>query len=351
MKRDSLSVKTNPIKYSFGLDVSKEKIDVSFCILDDKQQVKVYGSHSFANTNKGITDLFLWSRNKCKEIIPTVYILEPTGIYHENVAWYLHDHDCPVSVVLPNKVHYYKKSLGLRSKNDSIDAFGLAKMGAEQNLSLWEKPDKTLRELRSITRHREDLVTDKTIILNRLEAVEFCHEGSALMLKQLKKQLALFEKQIDEIDQLIKETIEENADLKERFDKILVIKGVGLITLTTIIAETNGFDLITNQRQLTSYAGYDIIENQSGQHTGKTRISKQGNSHIRRILHMPAFLVVKYEPQFANLYERVYERTKIKMKAYVAVQRKLLILIYALWKNGTAYQSIAQPVIASKLCA
>lgn len=351
MKSNSLSVKTSPVKYSFGLDVSKAKIDVSFCTLDDQQQVKVYGSHSFSNTNKGFVELLLWCHKKCKETLPTVYILEATGVYHEHVAWFLHDHDCAVSIVLPNKACHYKKSLGLRSKTDSIDAFGLAKMGAEQNLPLWETPDKTLRELRIITRHREDLVTDKTIILNRLESFEFCHNGSALMIKQLKKQLSLIEKQIEEIDQLVKETVEENAELKARFDKILAIKGVGLITLATIISETDGFSLITNQRQLTSYAGYDIIENQSGNHTGKTRISKQGNSHIRRILHMPAFLVVKYEPQFANLFERVYERTKIKMKAYVAVQRKLLILIYALWKNGTVYQSTAQPVIASKLCA
>jgi transposase len=195
------------------------------------------------------------------------------------------------------------------------------------------------------------LVTDKTIINNRLEALEHSHDVSPILLKQLKKQLSLLDKQIEEIDHLIKDTVEENVALKERFEKILVIKGVGLITLATIVAETNGFSLMTNQRQLTSYAGYDIIENQSGKHTGKTRISKQGNSRIRRILHMPAFSAVKHEPLFTNLYERVYERTKIKMKAYVAVQRKLLILIYSLWKNGTVYQSTMQSVNASKLCA
>jgi transposase len=53
---------------------------------------------------------------------------------------------------------------------------------------------------------------------------------------------------------------------------------------------------------------------------------------------MPAFSVVSnHEPVFESLYERVYERTKIKMKAYVAVQRKLLVLIYTLWKNETEY--------------
>ncbi len=60
-----------------------------------------------------------------------------------------------------------------------------------------------------------------------------------------------------------------------------------------------------------------------------------GNSHIRRLLFMPAFNVVKYHVvPFADLYERVYNRRMIKMKAYVAVQRKLFILIYTLWKKN-----------------
>jgi transposase len=44
-----------------------------------------------------------------------------------------------------------------------------------------------------------------------------------------------------------------------------------------------------NQRNLVSYAGYDLVENQSGTRSGKTRISKQGNHRIRRVLHLPAF--------------------------------------------------------------
>jgi len=47
--------------------------------------------------------------------------------------------------------------------------------------------------------------------------------------------------------------------------------------------------------------------------------------------------MVKYEPQFKQLFERILKRTGIKMKAYVAVQRKALLLIYALFKNDTPY--------------
>jgi len=81
-------------------------------------------------------------------------------------------------------------------------------------------------------------------------------------------------------------------------------------------------------RQLVSYASYDIVENQSGKTYGKTKISKRGNSHIRRALHMPAFSVVRYNPNnFEQLYQRAYASSGNKIKGYVAAQRKILIMI------------------------
>jgi transposase len=72
---------------------------------------------------------------------------------------------------------------------------------------------------------------------------------------------------------------------------------------------------------------------------GKTRISKQGNSHIRRILYMPALQAVRRSvPVCKALYERLTGKGKKKMIAYVAVQKKLLILIYTLWKKDEVWQ-------------
>jgi transposase len=159
------------------------------------------------------------------------------------------------------------------------------------------------------------------------------------IVKNLEEIIALLDKQIKENEKMIKQKIKSDHFINEKVEKIIEIKGVGIITVATILAETNCFEMFINHRQLVSYAGYDIIENQSGKHVGRTKISKKGNSHIRRILHMPALSVVSNgEPVFCNLYERVFERTKIKMKGYVAVQRELLCLIYALWKKGAKYE-------------
>src|SRR5690606_10806618 len=130
-------------------------------------------------------------------------------------------------------------------------------------------------------------------------------------------------KQIDAIGKAIEKHIMSNPVVAKKVAGICLIKGLGVLTVAVRIAETNGFILFKNARQLVSYAGYDTIENQSGNHIGKTKISKKGNSKIRRAMHLPAFNVVRYkENPFADLYKRTLSKHSIKMKSYVAVQKK-----------------------------
>jgi transposase len=91
---------------------------------------------------------------------------------------------------------------------------------------------------------------------------------------------------------------------------------------------------------LVSYSGYDVVENQSGTHRGRTKISKKDNSRLRRILHLPAFMAVRFgEPACQGLYQRVYTSSKVKMKANVAVQKRLLLMVCALWRKGCEYEA------------
>ena len=142
------------------------------------------------------------------------------------------------------------------------------------------------------------------------------------------------------LKRLLKSMWLSNDEVADKVKKITKIKGVGVLTIATLIAETNGFALFSTAPQLVSYAGYDVVENQSGNHKGKTRISKKGNSRIRRALHMPALSVVRWEQTpFLNLFERTLEKHNLKMKSYVAVQKKLLVVIYALWKKNEEYDN------------
>jgi transposase len=326
-------------KYSIGLDVSSKKINACLSFIDDMQNVKVISSKVINNTKKGFEELIIWGKKHRKdENYGLIIGMEATGIYYEECAYYLFSKGYSVVVVLPNKAKKYMQAMGLKSKNDIIDAKGLAQMFAERQFDLWQPMGKFFYELRSMTRHQEALQNIKTVFNNQLHALKRGVYVEKTVVKQLQKQIDLANKQIEEIEAKIIAHIKSNPEIERRVNNIVVMKGVGILTVAVLVAETNGFILFENARQLVSFSGYDVIENQSGSHKGKTKISKKGNSHIRRILHLPSFSVVRLEvAPFVNLYKRTFENHKIKMKSYVAVQKKLLVMIYALWKNDVPF--------------
>ena len=231
------------------------------------------------------------------------------------------------------------KASRYRSKNDKIDAQGLAVMGLQQTFKAWQPCSTQIYTLRSLTRQLEALQNSKTVFNNELEAATYSAFSSEIVTKSLQSLIGSVEEQIRFAKKEIERIITDDPVFSAKYKLIEPIKGMGLITFATIVAETGGFELFNSRSQLVCYAGYDVIENQSGKRVGKTRISKKGNTHIRRIMHMASLNMVRYkEPVFSGLYERVFDRTKIKMKAYVAVQRKLLCLFYTLWKNNTVYE-------------
>ncbi len=337
-KKTSPKSENDYLKYSVGTDISKDKFDACISMIDREQRVKVVATRVFKNSLVGFNEFYKWQQSICKLSLPVVFAMEATGVYYEQLAWFLHRKELFLSVILPNKSKRYMQSLGIKSKNDKIDAKGLSRMAAEQRLERWVAPSEAIVELRSITRHRESLQGSRTRFNNQLSALrsgEFVNES---VESDLLDMISLLDKQIKRTEKLIVEQLKSDKELKEGSEIITEIKGVSSVSAATVLAETNCFEMFTNQNQLTSYAGYDVIENQSGKHVGKTKISKKGNAHIRRIMHMPALNVVTFgEPVFVNLYERVYARSKIKMKGYVAVQRELLCLMYTLWKKKEKY--------------
>lgn len=326
------------LSQNLGVDVSKDTLDVAFSTIDMQQHVKVKASRKFANTIAGFNQLQKWMESKRVKDVELRILMEATGIYYEQIAWFLYEKEYAVSVVLPTKAKRYLQAIGNKSKNDKIDANGLARMGLEQRLPLWQPLSKNIYRLRLLTRQLEDFNNQRTVFLNQLHALSHSAYAVKEVEKTLKKMVKELEKGISQLEKAIEKHIKEDEVLSSKADKILSIKGVGLKTIAVLLAETNGFATFENQGQLVSYSGYDIIENQSGQRSGKTRMSKKGNAHIRRAMHMPAFGVVRNQvAPFASLYERLIRKGKTKMQAYVAVQRKLLILIWALWRKDEAY--------------
>lgn len=327
------------LKYSVGIDVGCKELYVCISSIDSEQKVVIKGSTKFANSVSGFKSLVSWAaKHRKQEEVSLVYVMEATGVYYEELAHFLHSSGALASVVVPNKAKNYLKSLGNGSKNDKIDAAGLSRMGAERALDLWKPYSEGTYELRSLTRHHESLQESRTRFMNQRHAIKHSHYQADTIIQNIESLIELLDKQLDELEKAIVQKVKSDTNLNDKWQKISPIFGIGMLSFATIAAETNGFELFDNYKQLVSYAGYDVIENQSGNHKGKTKISKKGNAHLRRILYMPAIVAVKKEGSiFEKLYNRIFDRTKIKMKGYVAVQKKLLIIIFFLWKKDEKY--------------
>lgn len=329
------------LKYSVGLDISAKTINACISVIDAVQKVAVKSSCKIDNTVSGFKQLHQWIAKHYKQKdLPLTIAMEATGVYYENCALFLFKTGYNVAVLLPNKAKKWLQAEGLKSKNDKIDAQGLSKMGAEKALELWQPAAEYYYQLRSLTRHYQALQEQKTALCNQVHAQEHSMYQNKQVMKQLKQFIALIDKQIADLSASIEMQITSDTITAKKVENICRIKGLGLLTVAVILAETNGFALFENAPQLVSYAGYDVIENQSGNRKGKTKISKKGNSRIRRAMNMPALSVVKYKQKpFVELFERTYEKHHVKMKSYVAVQKKLLVIIYGVWKNNKSFNA------------
>src|SRR4030095_6365584 len=144
-------------------------------------------------------------------------------------------------------------------------------------------------------------------------------------LHRIKALIKFLDKQVAEILKELTELVKQDHQVNESMDVICSISGVGRLTAATVLGETNGFELIRNKRQLTSYAGFDVKEKQSGTSIkGKPRISKKGNRHLRKAMHLPALEAIRKDERFKAIFARLVAKHGVKMKAVVAVQRRLL---------------------------
>lgn len=185
------------------------------------------------------------------------------------------------------------------------------------------------------------MIREHTAALNRLHA--YSHQGHPHKdcIDRTNRLIVFYQAQIAEIEDQIQKIVRADPLLSRRISYIESIKGVGFLTAVIIIAETNGFATFTGIKQVVSFAGLDVKIRQSGKWKGKSRISKCGNSHIRKALYLPSLSKITHDNNTKLFYERLVEKKGIKMVAGVAVQRKLLALIYTLWKKQQMFDASA----------
>lgn len=326
------------VRQVVGIDVAQKELVVCFGRMYDDWAPELFANKTFANTAKGFGTLILWVKKLAEQSCPVRYVMEATGVYHESLAYFLEEKGCEVSIVLPNKISNYFRTLEVKTITDKTASEAITRFGLERKLDRWKRPAEIFRKLKQKTRERDQLVGERTLVKNQLHAEQTEAYPGKESITRMKTRIILLNTQVSEIKEEMNALVKQDKGVNKSVDLISSIPGVGILTAVTVLAETNGFELIRNKRQLTSYAGLDVKEKLSGTSVkGKPRISKKGNRYLRKAMHMPALTAIRNEGKFKVLFIRLVSRHGIKMKAAVAVQRKLLEMIYTLYKTNTAF--------------
>ncbi len=331
---------TFTIRKTVGIDISKDTFVSSVGYLDSTQEIRIVSTKTFPNQPNGFEQLLSWTNSFGEQSMPVSFVMEATGVYYEPLAYFLFQKQFNIHVILPNVYKTFAQSLNIKSKTDKIDAQILCRLGLERKLKVWNPISPQMRLLRQLSREMQALKDQRTVLKNELHAYQYSFSPSPKSVERIEKHIDFLNQQLTMIEVEIKEIVNQDSVLKERIDNVCTLKGVAIITAISIISETNGFALFHSKAQVVSYAGYDVTKRESGSSVkAKERMSKKGNKRIRKSLYFPSITASRYEPDLKKKYEAITERTGIKMKGNVAIQRKLLVLIYTLFKTNQPYDT------------
>lgn len=161
-------------------------------------------------------------------------------------------------------------------------------------------------------------------------------EGRASMLLEMRLMLqtiASYDRFIEELETAMGRHLEQIP----YSHAILSLKGIGVVTAAGLIGEVGDFTKFGTISEIMKLAGLDLYEVSSGKHRGKLRISKRGRPLIRKLLYLAALSAVRKGGVMHEWYHRALGRGMVRMKALVAVSRKLLGIIFALVRNHSIY--------------
>jgi transposase len=309
--------------HAIGIDMAKDTFHAAF---DDRTVMK------FENTEAGIEEFMTTLEDDDFPITDTRIGVEATGAYHLLFAVTLTEHSWDVAVINPLESHRMITQ-GLRTvKTDRLDALKIRTMtGMGKGYPFTDTKDvlalkalvverQALVEMRKMTKQRRDV--------HRLKeaATGFAfYDSFTTVLEALSEEIKHIERSMRGYETETQELLRS-------------IPGVGSTTAAILVAFIGDIHRFATPEKLVAYIGLDCRVYQSGTSVqSKGYISKRGNGYLRHMLFNAAFVARRRNPDLKRYHEQKMREGKHYFSALCAVERKLVHLIYAVWKRGTPF--------------
>lgn len=333
----NLAINQSVYPFVAGIDVSKMSLDVCLVNCSSGQCV----STIVANNSEGFTALKKWLKSHgCDDHEKTLFCLEHTGIYTQNLVKYLLSRGGKVWV--ESSLHI-KRSMGLvRGKTDKIDAERIARFAYlhQQEAKLVQLSHPTLQRLQYLMRARIRLIKSLNSHQTAIEEMSQVDKKAGTELARLcKKAVEGLKKSLQQVEAKMEELVSIDKEVRALYELITSVRSVGKVLAIELIVFTHGFSRLLDGKKLACYTGVAPFEYRSGTSVkGATGTSSFANKILKRTLFMASMNAIRHNGELKEYYLRKTAEGKSKMSVLNAVRNKLLHRIVAVVKRGTPFQ-------------
>lgn len=303
-----------------GIDVSKTHLDVA----QWEQEVV----ERYANDATGIAMLV-----QALTIQSTIafIVVEASGGFEQLLVSELAAAELPVVVVNPTRVRNFARALGQLAKTDPIDARVIAHFAHSVRPEVRPLADSDQQYIKALVSRRRQLIDMQTAEKNRRSSI------NPALLPRLEKHIVWIAAELAELEKELDDWINHNTHWRETRKRLESVPGVGPVTSFTLLAELPELGTLSRQK-IAALVGLAPFNRDSGRFRGRRHIFG-GRSAVRSILYMAALSAIRFNPVIKAFYERLMANGKLFKVAITACMRKLLIILNAIVRDGSSWQT------------
>jgi len=304
-----------------GVDVSKAHLDIHIHPAKKVFRIK--------NDKDGLKSLHsILSKHEIEQVV-----CEASGGYENPMLKFIAQKGYKTWRVDPRRIKAFIASEGVKAKTDAIDAKMIALFASQKSCSyVPNQKSEQEEELTALIKERSDLVD---LIATEMKRSHQASDG--IVQKFIQKRISFMKKQIKKLESIIDKLIKANAELKNKLTIAESMPGVGRVTATTILAYVPELGTV-DSKQAAALVGVAPYTKQSGAFKGHASISG-GRSAPRRVLFMAALTAAKHNSKFKEFYERLIKCGKKPMVALVALMRKIVVILNAMFRDGKLWET------------
>lgn len=270
--------------------------------------------------------------NKLKQKTKKVLIgSEATADYHNLLAVKSLEHGFKFKIINPILTKQFTRATVRKKKTDLSDALIVAKLLLNEEGTYFTMQSIAEEKFINRSAHKIFKLHQALNLLNK--RMLLLMPENTLIHQELEKPLRVLHDSMTTLQNIAQEKVDYK--LKQLLKSII---GIDDLTATTFITEIADINRFKNGKALVAYAGLDPKVRQSGLILKRnTKITKRGSPYLRRAVYLSAQVATRYDPELIEYYQKKRRENKTHREAVIAVGKKIIYRIYAVWKRGSPY--------------